>query len=101
MASAGSSLASSRRDLACAGNAHLAGCPKDLLFFTPLLGSPRLIGAVPGDLKGRYFATVMWDETNAQKDGTIDRETQFPKDDGQWILSGPHFFVGTPFYTQK
>jgi hypothetical protein len=51
-----------------------------------------------GDLKGRYFATVMWDETNAQKDGTIDRETQFPKDDGQWILSGPHFFVGTPFY---
>lgn len=26
------------------------------------------------------------------------RETQFPENSSQWILSGPHFFVGTPFY---
>ena len=31
-----------------------------------------------GDLQGEYYATVMWDETNAvKKDGTIRRETQF------------------------
>ena len=51
-----------------------------------------------GDLKGEYFSTVMFDETYAQRDGTIRRETGFPKDAGQWVLSGPHFFVGNPFY---
>ncbi|MBV0934404.1 Eco57I restriction-modification methylase domain-containing protein [Marinobacterium weihaiense] len=50
-----------------------------------------------GDLKGEYFSTVMFDETYAQRDGTIKRATQFPQDAGQWILSGPHFFVGNPF----
>ncbi|WP_337077280.1 class I SAM-dependent DNA methyltransferase [Aeromonas dhakensis] len=51
-----------------------------------------------GDLQDEYFSTVMFDETNAQKDGTIKRQTQFPENTSQWILSGPHFFVGTPFY---
>jgi hypothetical protein len=51
-----------------------------------------------GDLKDRFFSTEMWHETNAQKDETIHRDAQFPRDAGQWILSGPHFFVGTPFY---
>jgi hypothetical protein len=51
-----------------------------------------------GDLQGEYFSTEMWHETNAQKDGTIRRQTGFPKDASQWILSGPHFFVGNPFY---
>jgi hypothetical protein len=51
-----------------------------------------------GDLKGQYFSTVMFDETFAQKDGTIKRETQFPETPEQWVLSGPHFFVGSPFY---
>ncbi len=51
-----------------------------------------------GDLKGQYFSTEMWHETNAQKDGTIKRQTGFPKDASQWILSGPHFFVGNPCY---
>ena len=51
-----------------------------------------------GDLKGEYLSTVMFDETYAQRDGTIRRETRFPDDAGQWVLSGPHFFVGTPFY---
>jgi len=44
-----------------------------------------------------YFSTVMFDETYAQRDGTIRRETRFPKDTSEWILSGPHFFVATPF----
>jgi hypothetical protein len=52
-----------------------------------------------GDLKGEYYSTVMWDETNAvKKTHTIKRRTVFPKDASQWILSGPHFYVGNPFY---
>lgn len=51
-----------------------------------------------GDLKGQYFSTVMFDETYAQRDGTIKRDTQFPDNSEQWILSGPHFFVGNPYY---
>src|SRR5207244_2313937 len=49
-----------------------------------------------GDLKGAYYSTVMWDETGAQKNGIICRDTQFPKDVREWILSGPHFYVGNP-----
>ena len=51
-----------------------------------------------GDLKGQYFSTVMFDESYAQRDGTIKRDTQFPQTLEQWVLSGPHFFVGNPFY---
>jgi len=40
----------------------------------------------------------MFDETYAQRDGTIKRDTQFPETPDQWVLSGPHFFVGSPFY---
>ncbi|MCX5943737.1 MAG: hypothetical protein NTZ53_00145, partial [Cyanobacteria bacterium] len=51
------------------------------------------------DLQGEYYATVMWDETNAvKKDGTIRRETGFPPDPTQLVLSGPHFYVGSPLY---
>lgn len=51
-----------------------------------------------GDLKGEYLSLEMWHETNAQNDGIIKRETRFPDNPGQWVLSGPHFFVGNPFY---
>ena len=51
-----------------------------------------------GDLEGQYKSTVMWDETNAvKKDHTIRRDTIFPKNESDWILSGPHFYVGNPF----
>jgi hypothetical protein len=46
----------------------------------------------------QYYPTVMWDEAHAQRDGIIRRETQYPNDLGQWIISGPHLFVGLPFY---
>ena len=55
---------------------------------------PRRLGSLVGD----YFVTRMWDETNAQKEGTIRRDARFATNAGTWILSGPHFFVGTPFY---
>ena len=50
------------------------------------------------DLKSFYSASYMFDETASQKDGTIRRETRFPQHAGEWVLSGPHFFVGNPFY---
>jgi len=40
----------------------------------------------------------MWHETNAQNDGIIRRDTRFPADAAEWILSGPHFFVGNPMF---
>jgi len=51
-----------------------------------------------GDLKGEYLSLEMWHETNKQDDNTIRRETRFPKTPDEWVLSGPHFFVGTPLY---
>ena len=51
-----------------------------------------------GNFEGQYFSTVMFDETYAQRDGTIKRQTSFPENVSQWILSGPHFYVGNPLY---
>jgi hypothetical protein len=51
------------------------------------------------DLGDNYFSTVMFDESNAQKDGTIYRkpESPFVVSSEEWVLSGPHFYVATPF----
>lgn len=51
-----------------------------------------------GDLEGEYYSLEMWHETNAVNDGTIRRETKFPETPDEWVLSGPHFFVGNPLY---
>ena len=47
-----------------------------------------------------YYSTpsTCWNEVNAQQDKTIRRDTQFVKSPQDLILSGPHFFVGTPLY---
>ena len=50
------------------------------------------------DLKGQYASSAMFHETNSVNAGTIRRETRFPRQPGEWILSGPHFFVGNPLY---
>ncbi len=50
------------------------------------------------DIKDEYYSTEMWHETNAQTDGIIKRQTQFVDSPKQLILSGPHFYVGTPIY---
>jgi hypothetical protein len=50
------------------------------------------------DLQGEFIALEMWHETNAQKDGTIRRETNFPAHPTDLVLSGPHFHVGRPLY---
>jgi hypothetical protein len=55
-----------------------------------------------GDLQGEYIAVEMWHETNAQKHGTIRRDTRFPAEASELVLSGPHFHVGNPcFQTPK
>ncbi len=43
------------------------------------------------------LATEMLHETRAQADGRIRRETRVPQSVSEWILSGPHIYVGTPF----
>lgn len=50
-----------------------------------------------GDLKDDYYTLEMWHETGAQRDGTIRRETGFVDSPADFVLSGPHFFVGNPF----
>ena len=50
------------------------------------------------DIKSEYYSTEMWHETNAQSDGTIERNTTFVESPEKLILSGPHFFVGNPLY---
>jgi len=67
----------------------------------PLVEVLRKFAQAPkrlGDLEEEYYTTEMWHETNRQNDGTILRETRFPDAPEEWVLSGPHFFVGNPFY---
>ncbi|MFZ1730547.1 MAG: hypothetical protein WBQ23_00425 [Bacteroidota bacterium] len=50
-----------------------------------------------GASREEYYSTEMWHETYAQRDETIKRSTQFPKNIEDFIISGPHFFVGNVF----
>lgn len=61
-----------------------------------LADAPRRLS----DLDGEYFATEMFHESNSQRDGIITRQENpsfQPESPDQWVLSGPHLFVGTPF----
>jgi type I restriction-modification system DNA methylase subunit len=49
-------------------------------------------------LDKRMFSLEMWNETMAQKDGTIVRSTQFAESTEELILSGPHIAISTPVY---
>ena len=42
------------------------------------------------------FTTEMWHETNAQKDGVIERNVHFPENSLDMIYSGPHIWVANP-----
>ena len=50
-----------------------------------------------GDFKDEFHVTAHWNETIAQREGTIRRDTQFPGYPADLVLSGPHFFVANPF----
>lgn len=65
-----------------------------------LLGVLEKLASYPrrlGDLGDTYYSTVMFDETYAQRDGTIVRDTSFVDAPSDWVLSGPHFYVANPF----
>ncbi|GLE84248.1 type II restriction endonuclease subunit M [Pseudomonas aeruginosa] len=53
-----------------------------------------------GDLQGDYVTMELWHETGTQKDGTLRRrsnnEQGFATKPVEFVLSGPHFFVGNP-----
>lgn len=49
------------------------------------------------DFRDMYTISSGLNETISQHDGSIRRETRFPTSTEQWIISGPHFFVGNPF----
>ena len=47
-------------------------------------------------MAGNFHVTAHWHETISQREGSIRRQTRFPKNPKELILSGPHFFVGNP-----
>lgn len=49
-----------------------------------------------GDFEGDYYTTVCFDETYSQRDGTVRRQTGFAGSKSDFVLSGPHFYVGNP-----
>lgn len=51
-----------------------------------------------GDLGEATTSTQHWNETTSQRDGTIRRDTRFPTGTSEWVLSGPHFYVGNPHH---
>ena len=73
----------------------------------PVLHSVQLIGVLKrfveqnryiGDLGIHVFNSRMWEETGAQKDGTIIRNIHFPERAIDAIFSGPHIFVANPSF---
>ncbi|MFS2162481.1 Eco57I restriction-modification methylase domain-containing protein [Variovorax sp. Varisp62] len=57
------------------------------------------IGQVPrrlGDLGVDYAPVIGFDETLSQRIGVLRRQTGFVSAPGEFVLSGPHLFVGNP-----
>ena len=54
-----------------------------------------------GDISEDWVATVLFDETYAQRDGAIkrmDNPSFVPDSTRDWVVSGPQIGVGTPFH---
>jgi len=51
-----------------------------------------------GRLGDKVFSSQMWNETNAQNDGTIIRNVHFPETTLELIYSGPHIGVANPLF---
>ncbi|MDM1248959.1 class I SAM-dependent DNA methyltransferase [Acinetobacter sp. R933-2] len=49
-------------------------------------------------LSGKLYSTQFWNEKNTVADKTIKKVTKFPLNLNDWIISGPHFFVGNIFH---
>lgn len=51
-----------------------------------------------GSLGSEVFPSIMWDETKAQKEHIIKKQSSFPSRTIEWILSGPNISVANPLY---
>ena len=49
-------------------------------------------------LEGDLITTDFWNETTAQRDKTIKRETRFVESAEEFVYSGPHFHIGNPLF---
>jgi hypothetical protein len=50
------------------------------------------------DVQNEFSVVLILDETKAQKDGVLKSDVRYPKKPNEWVLSGPHIYVGTPLY---
>lgn len=50
------------------------------------------------DFGRNVYMSQMYDETNAQKAGFIERCTMFPDDLSKFVYSGPHISIGNPLF---
>ncbi|MBD2534186.1 hypothetical protein H6G97_33525 [Nostoc flagelliforme FACHB-838] len=63
----------------------------------------RKINQIPKwlpSLTGNYYPTMMFNETHSKRDGVLTRQdnpTFQPNRLREWVICGPHFYVGTPF----
>ena len=73
----------------------------------PVLHAEELVDALEsflnqqttlGSLNNQLFSTECWHETNAQNDGTIERNVHFPESTLDLIYSGPHIGVANPLF---
>jgi hypothetical protein len=73
----------------------------------PALHAKQLLGVLEcfshqemtiGNARDTVFTTEMWNETGAQKDGTIMRNVHFPDNTQDVIYSGPHIGVANPLF---
>ncbi len=62
--------------------------------FKLISGYPKKIS----DYDSNIFSSQLWQETGAQKDGTIKRNTTFVDNMYNLIISGPHIGVANPLY---
>lgn len=67
-----------------------------LVIFQKLAAAPKSNLVLGGD-EPTWHMSRHWDETNAQKDGTIRRVTSFYEAE-EMIIQGPFFYVGNPLY---
>lgn len=51
-----------------------------------------------GQLNNDVTSTVMWDETYAQRDGTIVKDERFPRNMENMIYSGPNIYLSNPVF---
>ena len=50
------------------------------------------------DFKNEYFSSECWHESTSQKEGILERNTMFAKNEKGLIVSGPHISILNPYF---